>query len=71
MAVNDCQASTDSRVVPGLAIVDFIYNTSLLLFDKMSRDQGERQQLEASAVDTCSLFYGGFNHVKLGRKQLR
>ena len=71
MAANDCQASTDPRVDQGLASVGFIYNKSLLLFDKMSRDQGERQQLEASAVDACSLFYGGFNHVKLGRKQLR
>ena len=52
MAANDCQASTDSRVSPGLAFVGFIYNKSLLLFDKMSRDRGKgrerEKQLEAS-----------------------
>ena len=40
MAANDCQASTDPRVDPGLASVGFIYNKSLLLSDKMSREQG-------------------------------
>ena len=40
MAANDCQASTDPRVDQGLASVGFIYNKSLLLFDKMSREQG-------------------------------
>ena len=63
MAVSDCQASTARGVGPCLAFVDFIYNTSLLLFDKMSRDQGEKQQLEASPVDACSLVYGGSNQA--------
>ena len=62
MAVSDCQASTARGVGPCLAFVDFIYNTCLLLFDKMSRDQGERHN-NWRPVDACSLVSGGSNQA--------